>query len=254
MDRPPGLDLDDALFLDLDGTLAPIEARPDDVVFDRQRAELVARLERQMGGALAVISGRGLADIDRILGGSPACVSAVHGLVRRSAAGGLVLAEPSPRLKEARQELRALVQTWPGLILEDKDLSVAVHYRAAPEAEKAVKAATARLAVDTGLQSQDGIMVCELRTPGGGKGEALQAFMRERPFAGRRPVMVGDDLTDEGAFEAAAAAGGFGVLVGPDRPTAARYRLESVEATLAWLAAAQNKLNMGEHGMSERAL
>jgi trehalose 6-phosphate phosphatase len=238
MDRPPGLDHDDALFLDLDGTLAPIEARPDDVVFDARRAELVARLERLMGGALAVISGRGLADVDRILGGAPACVGAVHGLVRRSPAGGLVQAAPSPRLKEARLELRALVEAWPGLLLEDKELSVAVHYRAAPEAEEAVKAAAARLAGRTGLQLQAGTMVCELRTPGGGKGEALRAFMREQPFAGRRPVMVGDDLTDEDAFAAAAAASGFGVLVGPARPTAAHYRLESVEAVGAWLAAA----------------
>lgn len=238
MDRPPGLDRDDALFLDLDGTLAPIEARPDDVVFDRGRAELVARLERLMGGAVAVISGRGLDDVDRILGGTPACVSAVHGLVRRSPASGLVRAQPSARLKEARLELQALVRAWPGLLLEDKQLSVAVHYRGAPEAEAAVKAATARLAARTGLKPQDGTMVCELRTPGGGKGEALAAFMREQPFTGRRPVMVGDDLTDEDAFGAAAAAGGFGVLVGPARPTAARYRLENVEAALAWLAMA----------------
>jgi trehalose 6-phosphate phosphatase len=246
MDRPPGLDPGDALFLDLDGTLAPIEARPDDVVFDGRRAELLARLEQLMGGALAVISGRGLGDIDRILGGAPACVSAVHGLVRRSLAGGLVRAEPSPKLREVRLELKALVRDWPGLLLEDKELSVALHYRAAPEAEKAVKAAAARLASDTGLKLQDGIMVCELRTPGGGKGEALNAFMRERPFAGRRPVMVGDDLTDEDAFEAAASAGGFGVLVGPVRSTAARYRLESVEAALAWLAEALSNRKMGE--------
>jgi trehalose 6-phosphate phosphatase len=139
---------------------------------------------------------------------------------------------------EARLELQALVRAWPGLIIEDKDLSVAVHYRGAPGAEATVKAATAALAARTGLEPQDGSMVCELRTPGDGKGAALAAFMREEPFTGRRPVMVGDDLTDEGAFEAAAAAGGFGVLVGPDRPTAARYRLENVEAVGAWLAAA----------------
>jgi trehalose 6-phosphate phosphatase len=191
-----------------------------------------------MGGALAVISGRGLADVDRILGGTPVCVSAVHGLVRRGPAGGVIRARPSPWLKQARRELQALVKAWPGLILEDKDLGIAVHYRGAPEAEGAVKAATARLAARMGLQPQDGSMVCELRTPGGGKGAALAAFMRERPFAGRRPVMVGDDLTDEDAFEAAAAADGFGVLVGPVRSTAARYRLESVEAVGAWLAAA----------------
>jgi len=239
MDRPPGLNLDDALFLDLDGTLAPIEARPDDVVFDRRRAELVSRLEQRLGGAVAVISGRTLAEVDRILGGAPACVGAVHGLVRRGP-HGLRQAEPSPSLAEARLELGALARAWPGLILEDKALSVAVHYRGAPEREDAVKAAADRLAARTGLVLQAGSMVCELRTPGGGKGEALDAFMGERPFAGRRPVMVGDDLTDEHAFEAAAARGGFGVLVGPARPTAARYRLDDVDAVAAWLGAALN--------------
>jgi trehalose 6-phosphate phosphatase len=239
MDRPPGLNLDDALFLDLDGTLAPIEARPDEVVFDGRRAELVARLEQRLGGAVAVISGRSLAEVDRILGGTPACVGAVHGLVRRS---GRRVSQPapSPRLAEARRELQALARAWPGMILEDKDLSVAVHYRGVPEAEQAVKTATAGLAARTGLALQAGLMVCELRTPGGGKGEALRAFMREPPFVGRRPVMVGDDLTDEHAFEAAAALGGFGVLVGPVRATAARYRLEDVEAVGAWLGAALN--------------
>ncbi len=238
MDRPPDLDRDAALFLDLDGTLAPIEARPQDVVFDPRRAALVGRLEQLMGGAIAVISGRSLADLDRILGGAPACVGAVHGLVRRSPGSGLVQAEPSPRLHEARLELQVLVRAWPGVILEDKTLSIAVHYRGAPLAEQAVKAAAAGLAARTGLVLQAGLMVCELRTPGGGKGVALRAFLRERPFTGRRPVMVGDDLTDEQAFEAAASAGGFGVLVGPLRPTAARYRLENVEAVGAWLGAA----------------
>jgi trehalose 6-phosphate phosphatase len=239
MDLPPGLDLDDALFLDLDGTLAPIEARPDDVVFDRRRAELVSRLEQRLGGAVAVISGRTLAEVDRILGGTLACVGAVHGLVRRGPQG-VCRTEPSPRLAEARQELGALAEAWPGLILEDKALSVAVHYRGAPERADAVKAAAARLAVRTGLVLQAGLMVCELRTPGGGKGEALDAFMGERPFAGRRPVMVGDDLTDEHAFEAATARGGFGVLVGPARRTAARYRLDDVDAVADWLGAALN--------------
>jgi trehalose 6-phosphate phosphatase len=237
MDRPPGLSLDDALFLDLDGTPAPIEARPDDVAFDRRRAELVSRLEQRLGGAVAVISGRTLDEVDRILGGTPACVGAVHGLVRRGPRG-LTRAEPSPRLEEARRELRALARTWPGVILEDKELSVAAHYRGAPEAAEAVTAATARLAARTGLTLQAGLMVCELRTPGGGKGDALAAFMREAPFAGRRPVMVGDDLTDEHAFAAAAARGGFGILVGPVRETAARYRLENVDAVGAWLGAA----------------
>jgi trehalose 6-phosphate phosphatase len=121
--------------------------------------------------------------------------------------------------------------------MEDKGVGLALHYRQAPEAEQAVQAAVAAIAARKDLVRQDGAMVCELRAPGGGKGEALLAFMAEAPFAGRRPVMVGDDLTDEHGFDAAQSAGGHGILVGPRRKTAARYRLEDVEAVIGWLSA-----------------
>lgn len=238
MRPPPDLTLNAALFLDLDGTLAPIEARPADVVFDADRAALLARLERAMGGALAVISGRSLEDVRRILGAAPGAVGAVHGLVRRRADGMLVEPAPSADLDGARKVLGALVRAWPGLILEDKGLSVAVHYRQAPAAAPMVEQAVARILAATTLIRQDGSMVCELRTPGPDKSAALMAFMGEAPFAGRYPVMVGDDLTDESAFAAAAAAGGFGVLVGRRPDTAARYGLRDVDAVKAWLAAA----------------
>lgn len=236
MRPPPGLSPDAALFLDLDGTLTRIERRPGDVTFDAKRAALLAGLERMLGGALAVISGRSLEDVDRILGGAPQSVAAVHGLIRRHG-GRTVSARPSPDLERARHALGPLLLSWPGLTLEDKGLSLALHYRGAPQAEGAVRDAVARILSAAALTRQDGAMVCELRTPGPGKGDALKAFMRDPPFAGRRPVMVGDDLTDEAAFAAAAACGGFGVLVGPGRPSAALYRLDSVEAVRAWLVA-----------------
>jgi len=237
MPYPPRLDPGDALFLDLDGTLAPIAATPDEVSFDPRLAGLMARLEQAMGGALAVISGRSLEDVRRILGGAPGAVGAVHGLVRHLPGKGTVTAEPSAGLAEARDQLKAVARAWPGVLMEDKGLGLALHYRQAPEAEQAVKAAAAAVAAEKDLVRQDGAMVCELRAPGGGKGEALTAFLAEAPFAGRRPVMVGDDLTDEDGFAAAEAAGGYGVLVGPGRQTAARYRLDDVEAVIAWLSA-----------------
>jgi trehalose 6-phosphate phosphatase len=134
--------------------------------------------------------------------------------------------------------LRDLVGAIPGLILEDKGQSLALHYRQVPQAAEAVRQAVDGVVARTNLLRQDGAMVCEVRSPGPGKGEALSAFLDEAPFEGRLPVMVGDDLTDEGAFAAAARAGGFGVLVGPARPTAAAHRLPDVRAVLAWLAAA----------------
>jgi trehalose 6-phosphate phosphatase len=237
MRAPPALALDVALFLDLDGTLAPIEARPGDVVFERERTVLLRRLERALGGALAVISGRSLDDMDRILGGAPRAAGAVHGLVRRRPNGEVIEASPSADLARARREMEALVEAWPGLILEDKSISLALHFRQAPAAAPSVERAMARILSNTTLTRQDGSMVCELRTPGPDKRDALETFMREAPFAGRRPVMVGDDLTDEPAFEAAAAAGGFGVSVGGRPGSCAQYGLENVEAVRAWLAA-----------------
>jgi trehalose 6-phosphate phosphatase len=237
MPHPPPLDRGDALFLDLDGTLAPIASTPDGVAFDPRLAELMTRLEQAMGGALAVISGRSLEDVRRILGGAPRAVGAVHGLVRQLPDRRTVMAEPDADLAEAREQLKGLEDAWPGVLMEDKGLGLAVHYRLAPEAEHAVKAAAGAIASTKNLVRQDGAMVCEIRAPGGGKGAALTAFLAEAPFEGRRPVMVGDDLTDEDGFAAAEAGGGYGVLVGPSRQTAARYRLDDVEAVIAWLSA-----------------
>jgi len=238
MSFPPPHDLRDALFLDLDGTLAPIEATPDAVRFCDRRSALLARLEDAMDGALAILSGRTLEDIERILGDRPRAVAAVHGLVRRASDGSLIRLPANPGLERAREILRPLTKARAGLLLEDKDLSLAVHYRGAPGAADAVREAVERLAVEEGLARQDGDMVTELRTAGPDKGDAMRAFLAQPPFAGRRPVMVGDDLTDEHAFRAALNLGGFGILVGPPRPTAARYRLESADAVLAWLEAA----------------
>jgi trehalose 6-phosphate phosphatase len=235
---PPKLTLTAALFLDLDGTLAPLAPTPDAVPFDAHRAQVLTRLEAAMGGALAVISGRTVHDVRRILGPAPGAVAAVHGLVRCWPDGAVVQAPPGPGLAIARAALEDFVRQTTGLILEDKTLSLALHYRRAPDLKPAVVEIADRLAAETGLVRQDGVMVCELRSPGPNKGEALAAFMRTAPFAGRRPIMVGDDLTDEHGFEAAVADGGFGVLVGAPRPSAAAYRLEDADAVLDWLGEA----------------
>ena len=226
-----------ALFLDLDGTLAAIKPRPEDVRPEPWRTALLHRLGERLGGRLAVISGRTLDEVDRILEGSVQTVAAVHGLVRRRADGSLEQAPPDPGLPGARDRLLALASTIPGLALEDKGLSLALHFRQAPEAQDEVRAEARSIAADTGLRLQLGDMVAELCTPGLDKGTALKAFMREPPFKGAAPVFVGDDLTDENGFQAATGLGGVGLLVGPLRPTHADMRLESVEAVRAWLEA-----------------
>ena len=239
----PALDPDKAaLFLDLDGTLAPIVSRPDAVGPDPRRTGLLRRLVRATGGRVAVVSGRTLPDLDRILEGQVEAIAAVHGLVRRDAQGLVRLAAKPPGMAPALHSLRAFAAGRPGLLVEDKTLSVTLHYRQAPELEGLAQAEAARVARETRLVLQPGKMVCELRAPGPDKGDSVRAFMAEAPFLGAMPIFLGDDLTDEEGFAAAEALGGFGVLVGADRPTAARYRLPDPDAALTWLEAAPTRL------------
>lgn len=227
-----------ALFLDLDGTLAPIAATPGAVGPDPSRSRLLEQLAGRLGGRVAVISGRTVEAVDHILEGRIVPVAGVHGLQRRTADGVMSAAEPHGQLALARDSLRAFAAADRNLLVEDKGLSVTLHYRNAPGCADAVRELAQRLEKVTGLVLQEGHMVVELRTPGPTKGDAVAAFMAEPPFAGARPIYIGDDLTDEDAFAAVAEAGGDGVLVGPERETAATWRLENVAQVLAWLGAA----------------
>ena len=235
--RPlPGFD-NIALFLDLDGTLAAIEPRPEDVGPEAWRTDLLRHLGERLNGRLAVISGRSLEEVDRILEGAVVSVAAVHGLVRRRPDELIEQSSPDPALNAVRERLQALCADHAGLTLEDKDLSLSVHYRQAPELAATVQLAAEAICAGTGLKLQLGHMVVEVRTPGPDKGGAVRAFMREPPFKGAVPVFVGDDLTDEDGFRAARALGGVSVLVGSPRATAADMRLEDVAAVRGWLEA-----------------
>jgi trehalose 6-phosphate phosphatase len=236
---PPPLDLArTALFCDLDGTLAPIRPRPQDVGPDPRRALVLGRLALALDGALAVVSGRSLADLDRILEQGVTAVSAVHGLARRRADGSLIESAGAPVPDAVRHVLAAAVMGRPGLAIEDKGAATALHYRNAPAAEPDCRDLAERLAAEHGLKLQPGSMVFELRAPGPTKADAVAAFMAEAPFVGRVPIFVGDDLTDEDGFAGAQALAGHGVIVGWRRPTQADFALEDVEAALAWMAKA----------------
>lgn len=233
---PPRLDLNrTALFLDLDGTLAAIEPTPQGVQPDAARSALLRRLRTRLDGRLAVLSGRAISDIDRILEGTVRCAAGVHGLERRNAEGERFDERPHDALPGIESMLEAFARSHRGLLLERKDGALALHYRGHPPAEEACLELAHRLGFAHGLTVQEGQLVVELRTPGPDKGDALSAFMDSPPFAGAIPVMVGDDLTDEHAFAAAASHGGFGVLVGEPRQTAAMFRLDDPAAVLAWL-------------------
>lgn len=236
---PPVALLRPALFLDMDGVLAPLAATPDAVVPDARRTAVIRDLAERLNGRVAIISGRTIAEIDRIAESAAASASGVHGLERRRADGSLDRAEADPAVRDAVAAFHDFARTRPGMIVEDKAVSAGLHYRQAQDQSEVVVALAERLAGETGLTLQAGHLVVELKTPGTDKGTALTAFMAEAPFAGAVPVMLGDDLTDEDGFRAAAALGGFGVLVGAPRATAARYGLPDVDAVLAWLDAVE---------------
>jgi trehalose 6-phosphate phosphatase len=228
-----------ALFLDLDGVLAPIAPSPDDVGPDARRTRVLRDLAERLDGRVAIVSGRTVAEVDRIVDAAVIPASGVHGLERRRADGTSDHAGPSPQVRIAVQAFHAFARERPGILVEDKGVAAGLHYRGAPDQAEAAGRLARDLAVQTGLTLQPGKMVLELKTPGSDKGSAVRAFMSEPPFAGAMPVMLGDDLTDEFGFAACEAFGGFGVLVGPTRDTAARFGLADVEAVLTWLEAVQ---------------
>ena len=235
---PPANLLDDAsLFLDFDGTLVDFVIDPDQAMVDDRLRNLLRQLMARLDGRLALLSGRSLDELtDRIALG-PIAVGGSHGLERRAADGRISRTPIPPGLAIAADAARAFAERH-RLLLETKTAGVALHYRDAAHVEPLVDEFARKLAQQTGLELQAGKCVRELKVPGADKGDAVRAFMAEPPFASGSPVVMGDDLTDEHAFAAAAALGGCGILVGDPRPTAARFRLPSVAATLLYLEAA----------------
>lgn len=228
-----------ALFLDLDGTLAPIAARPQDVRPDPRRTRMLEVLNSGLEGRLAVVTGRTLADVDRILEGRITCVAAIHGLVRRDCDGTLHEPPLHPGLARAVAALKAFAARDPGLLVEEKGASVALHFRLARSRAAEARVLARRLATETGLSLQDGDMVEELRTPGASKGDSIRGFMATPKFQGAHPIFVGDDVTDEHGFAEVERLGGYGVLVGRPRQTHARFALRNVEDVMAWLEGAR---------------
>lgn len=235
---PPALLHGASLFLDFDGTLVDIAERPDAVSVDARLRMLMMRLATGLEGRLAIISGRALDEIDRLTGIDTLAAAGSHGLEMRTPHGVRSAPARPPGLDGIVAEMRALGERHPGVLVEEKPFGAALHYRRAPEAAEACRVLALRLAEDEGVSLQAGKMVFEIRASGADKGEALAAFMAAPPMAGTRPMFMGDDVTDEAGFAAAARLGGAGILVGQARETAACYRLDDVPAVLGWLQAA----------------
>jgi trehalose 6-phosphate phosphatase len=239
---PPPLPPDCALFLDLDGTLLDLAATPARVRVGHDVAALLRALAATLDGAVALITGRAIADVDRLFPGLCLPVAGQHGCERRAADGTRHrLATPERGLRRLRADIGRLAGRHSGLLLEDKGSTLALHYRGAPRLagylHRAVRELVAAAAADgTALQLQSGKDVVEIRPDGRDKGTAILDYLTEPPFAGRTPVFVGDDRTDEHGFAAVLHARGWAVKVGPGA-TRARYRLADVAAVRLWLAA-----------------
>ncbi len=234
----PPFRADWAFFLDIDGTLLDIEQRPEAVQVEPRELELVSALHRAAGGALALVSGRPLAGIDVLFHPLKLPIAGQHGAERRDPRGGRHRHRfPVQLLQRAANPLREFVAAHPGLIFEDKGASVALHYRLAPQLAGQAEAVVRRAAESAGgaLHMQRGKMVFELKPVGCDKGTAIEQFMHDEPFAGRTPVFLGDDVTDEYGFRVVNRLNGHSVKVG-EGPTDARWRLAGPAEARRWLA------------------
>lgn len=223
-----------ALFLDFDGTLVEIAETPDSIEVPERLADRLYALSDRLGGRLALVSGRAVANLEEHCGPLGIACAGSHGLSRFSAARERLGEEPRALLPAVLAALGEFAAAE-GFAFETKAHGAALHYRSDPSLEARGLAFATALAGEHTLVVKRGKCVIELVPPGGDKGSAVRAFMEEQPFAGARPVFVGDDVTDEDGFAAVQELGGLGVLVGNRSPSAAQYRLADPAAVQQWL-------------------
>ena len=225
-----------ALFLDVDGTLLDFRDHPDHVRSDPDLVELLLLAQQAVGGALSLVSGRSIDAIDRIFAPARFPAAGGHGVELRLPGGrmrafaGAALPEP------ALLRLKSFADRQ-GLLLEQKRGGIALHYRQAPELEDDCRQLVRGVlcGIEENFRLIDGKKVLELAPRGHDKGEVVREIMRSAPYAGRLPVFLGDDVTDEDGFRAVNALGGISIRVGDWQATAARYRLDDVAGVRSWL-------------------
>lgn len=230
-----------ALFLDFDGTLVPIVDRPDAVEVDPGTIELLSRLIERTGGALAVVSGRPVSALEKLLAPATPALAGSHGLELRLADGRIVRQPVDEAgLERAIEAFRDFSAGDRRLIVEEKPASVALHFRQAPEMQLDCEQLARRIVRERrSLHLLTGKMVVEIKAARGDKGAAVNELMAQKPFAGRLPVFAGDDVTDEAAFKAVERRDGITIKVG-EGETAARYRAGDIAQLHEWLARQAN--------------
>jgi trehalose 6-phosphate phosphatase len=230
------------LFLDVDGTLLDLAPRPEAVEVPTDLPDTLAAAERRLDGALALVSGRPIEQLDRLFAPLRLRASGIHGAQIRYMAGGASRWLTETRLPDrAWADLLRLLETLPGTFAENKGISFAVHYRNSVVAEEELVAALRRFVetfVELDLELIAGCRVFEIRLPGFDKGKAIVRFMACAPFAGRRPVFVADDRMDRAGFDTALALGGLAFSVGAALPGLSGWfpRPEAVRAWVGQLA------------------
>jgi trehalose 6-phosphate phosphatase len=227
-----------ALFLDVDGTLAEIAQTPHDVRVPDSVRELVYSLCVRLDGALALVSGRRIADLDNLFAPYRFCAAGIHGYELRDPAGRMQKPLLSPQgFGVARSILTQLIERHPALLLEDKGVGLALHFRRAPQLHVLARTAMKSVAdiLGPGFTLRAGKCVYEVHPSDVNKATAIASLMAQTPFKGRIPVFIGDDLTDEDAFAFVNDTDGISVKVGTHSASAARYSVPSVSDALEWL-------------------
>lgn len=238
---PPQLTPDVALFLDFDGTLVALAETPEAIEVPPALVALLGDLHHLLGGAVAVVSGRQIDVLDRFLAPLRLPAAGEHGVQRRNAEGQMREVQP-PDLSSVLDAANALASVHEGLLVERKHGAIALHYRLSPGLETVCREVMSRVIEgQPQLELLHGKFVFEVKPSSVNKGLAIEAFMQEAPFRGRKPVFAGDDTTDESGFLVVQPMGGTGIKVGSG-PTHALHRLDSTRTVYEWLVATRDLL------------